>query len=124
MREESIAKGETVESDWEAFAEREERIQEECAKRGEKFSPEDDWSLSGRQAGGKARAQAKAASRKAQYPPEAIVKSLNIPGNAGLKRTRPNGIDRKRNNGRENDIWKGSNGKNGKTSRRREKAGE
>ena len=59
-REESIAKGEKIESDWEPFADREDRLRRECEENGETFYKEDDWSMAERQADDKRRAQEKA----------------------------------------------------------------
>ena len=54
--EESIATGETIREGWETFNEREARLQEECGKNDEKFHPEDDYAMPGRQAGEYSRA--------------------------------------------------------------------
>ena len=64
IQEESIEKGETILSDWETFTERGERIQKECAKSGETYHAEDDWSMPERQAEDIRRAQGNAKMRK------------------------------------------------------------
>ena len=70
LQEESIEKGETIESDWESFADGEDRLRRECEENEEKFYPEDDWAIAERQADDVRRAQDKAKYRKeaSKYP--------------------------------------------------------
>ena len=56
FQETSIENGETIQSDWETWSEREGRIKAECEKNDESFGPGNDWNIAERQAADYARA--------------------------------------------------------------------
>ena len=68
IMEASVRTVDTIREDWDTTSEREARIKEECEKNGEKFHPEDDWSMAERQRGDKARAEEKEAQRRKKLP--------------------------------------------------------
>ena len=43
LQEESIGQAETIESDWESFTDKEDRLRRECEENEETFYPGDDW---------------------------------------------------------------------------------
>ena len=69
----SIEKGETIQSDWETWEEREGRIKAACEKNDEKFDPANDCNMAERQGGDYARSLENAGKRRtSQYPEPAF----------------------------------------------------
>ena len=63
-QKESVARGETIDADWETWKQREDRLKKECEMRGETFNQESDWDMDGRHADDIRRAHDMAQIRK------------------------------------------------------------
>ena len=84
-KEESVEKGETIDTDWESWQEREDLIKRECEESGDRFRKEDDYNIVERQADDLRRAQDIANYRKGK---EAVNEAARAPNEAARTSTK------------------------------------